>query len=70
MDFSKNWKTYLTGALNKRIIHFLDEYFTSKNIHAPEMKDIKEIDFRTIENSWLSVPSCKELMLFQQNIEA
>jgi len=68
MDISTNWKKYLETNLNPRVIHYLDEYFVKNNIHAQTLKDIQEIDWRTLELSWLSVPSCKELLLFQQMI--
>jgi len=68
-EFSLDWKAYLQGVLNRSNIHFLEEYFILNNIHAPQLADIKSIEWSVLENSWLSVTSCKELALFQQQIK-
>jgi len=68
-EFSTNWKTYLSGTLNKRIIHFLDEWFIINNIFAPSIQNITEITDDELLQSWLSLKSCKELMLFQQDVK-
>lgn len=68
-DFAKGWKIYLKVYLNRRIIHFLDLHFTDNNIHSPSLKDIASIEDTFIERSWLSVPSCAELMQFQTKLK-
>lgn len=65
----EDWKEYLKGHLNSRIIHFIDLHFRSLSVKNPTMKDISEIPEDRMMNSWLSIPSMKELMLFQQQLK-
>jgi len=67
--FEKDWRAYLNGLLNRRIIHFLDLTFRAKGITRPTLQDVAAIDWQEIENSWLSVASSKELAIFQQQIK-
>ena len=60
---------YLTGMINKRIIHFILEYLHTNGITQPEIHHIIEIEEDEIWNSWLSVVSTKELLLFQQQLK-
>jgi len=62
-----NWKIYI--HLNRRIIHYLEERATKEGKDFPSMEDIKNISETELLQSWLSIPSMKELMLFQQQIK-
>jgi len=68
-EFGQDWKAYLNGRLNSRIIHFLDLTFKARKISSPTIEDLKAITMDDLETSWLSVPSCKEFLLFKQQIQ-
>jgi len=65
----KDWEIYLSEYLNKRIIHFIDLYFKKLNVETPTIQQICQITDDEIMNSWLSIVSSKELMLFQQKMK-
>lgn len=65
----KDWKIYIQGMLKKTIVHWLEEYFHSMNIHAPGIEDFKSITEKEVMNSWLSIPSQKDLLIFVQTLK-
>jgi hypothetical protein len=65
----EDFKTYLQGVLNRRIIRFIDLHFRARGIKNPTIEQICEITEDEMMNSWLSVVSMKEFLLFQQQIK-
>ena len=53
---------------SRSAIHFLNEYFTSLGIHAPTNADFLKIQEEELWNSWLSVPSVKEILVLMQEL--
>jgi len=66
--FENNWQEYLSGVLSAQIIHFLKLEFKARGIEKPTLMDLNAISWEDLENSWLSLQSCKNLLLFQQQI--
>lgn len=61
-----HWKTHFSKS--RSVIHFLNEYFRRRGIKKPTNKDVANIPFSELENSWISVPTQKEILIFQQQI--
>lgn len=65
----QEFKIYLRGLVNERVLHFISEHFLAEhNCANPTLEQIAKIPFDSIEQSWLSIPSQKELLLIQQNL--
>lgn len=62
-------KVYLRGFVNARVIKFIFEYLESKNMDTTSVQSIINIPECAIEQGWLSIPSCKELYLLQQELK-
>tara|TARA_R110002153_G_scaffold32752_10_gene99086 strand:+ start:540 stop:824 length:285 start_codon:yes stop_codon:yes gene_type:complete len=67
-DWKENWKRILTELLNARIVGFISDHFKDQEIECPELIQIMYIKESDIMESWLSVTSMKELLLFQAQL--
>jgi len=65
----KSWKDQYRKELNRRVLRYLDEYFKSRGIKNPKPRHIANISHEDMIDSWLSIPSVKELLLFQQEFK-
>ena len=67
--FQDDWKVYLSGLINRRIIHYLDEYFQDFGVKPSIAVILSITEEELLGESWLSVVSCYELLKFQQQLK-